>query len=318
MTRTLLLWFMVVFGPALAQAQTSNDLFVVNSRSGDIVRVTPAGVITPFAHVDEVQGLGAVGFAVNTHGDLYLAVPDPSSPPEYEIYEVDHTGAGKVFARGFPQLGLLAFAVDGTLYAGASGKIYKISAAGAVESLPTGINGPTGMAFDTHGTLFVANIANGSILKVNPKTGASTPFATGLNHPEGLAFDGEGNLFVADFYINTIVRVSRTGATTTVTSVPMARSLAFDRAGNLYISSENANAIYLLDKSGNVRHFVSGLSMPLNLAFNHPLLQPTPADPASPPEKLPLWLLLAIIIPVALIIIVATVILMAKENKTEA
>ncbi|HVU38300.1 MAG TPA: SMP-30/gluconolactonase/LRE family protein [Opitutales bacterium] len=317
MTRVWLFLLLAALLPRLAQAQT-DDLFVVNSRTGNIVRVTPAGVITPFAHVNEVQGLGAVGFAVNAHGNLYLAVPDPASPPGYEIYEVDHTGAGKVFARGFPPLGLLAFAADGTLFAGASGKIFKISPAGAVESLPTNITGPTGLAFDTQGTLFVADIAHGDILKVNPKTGAATPFASGLNHPEGLAFDAAGNLFVTDFYVNSVLRVSGTGKTTLLGSVPLARCLAFDREGNLYISSENTDTVYVMDKVGALRPFVSGLDMPLNLAFNHPLLKPADVAPTPPAAAIPLGLLLGIIIPVALIIIVATLVLMAKENKTAA
>ena len=177
MTRAVLLLLLGALAPGMAPTPT-NDLFVVNSNNGNIVRVLPSGEVTPFSHLDEIMGLGAVGFAVNARGYLYLAAPVRTSGlGGYAIYQVDNTGKTSVFASGFPQLGMLAFAADGTLFAGASGTLYKISPAGTVTSLPTGVSGPTGMAFDAHGTLYVSNVSNGSIVKVNPDTGAVTPFA---------------------------------------------------------------------------------------------------------------------------------------------
>ena len=69
----------------------------------------------------------------------------------------------------------------------------KITPGGVVSTFATGLNGPTGLAFDSSGNLYVANYDNGSgttISKITPGGTVST-FATGLNGSEGLAFDSK-------------------------------------------------------------------------------------------------------------------------------
>jgi sugar lactone lactonase YvrE len=69
---------------------------------------------------------------------------------------------------------------------------------------------PTGLAFDTQGTLWVANMGNGTVVGYDStqlsSSGAPTPRATlTLRHeggppysPAGLAFDADGSLWVAE------------------------------------------------------------------------------------------------------------------------
>src|ERR1700757_4302885 len=61
----------------------------------------------------------------------------------------------------------------------------------------TGLNGPTGLAFDKRGNLYVANV---SWIREFSPTGADLGnFATtGLNVARGIAFDKHGNLYVAN------------------------------------------------------------------------------------------------------------------------
>ena len=59
----------------------------------------------------------------------------------------------------------------------------------------TGLNGPTGLAFDKRGNLYVSNINGNTIREFSPSGDDLGYFATtGLNGPTGLAFDKRGNL----------------------------------------------------------------------------------------------------------------------------
>ncbi len=267
-----------------ARAQT-DDLFVVNNNAV-ITRVSPQGTVTPYATAKGIAGVGAIGFARDFKGNLYLAAPEqePGAPSaaSYAIYRMDTSGQTTVFARGFPQLGMLAFDAHGNLFADTINCLFKISPAGTVTKLPTNISGPSGLAFDQKGALFVANIGDGTIRKVNAATGVNEIFARGFDHPEGLAFDDAGNLFVTDFYAGMVMRVSPTGVVSSFAQVRQARNLAIGPDGNLYVSSEGAGAIFKVNPTGGVSVFANQLNYPLNLSFNHPLLKLANADaPAS-------------------------------------
>ncbi|KHL00850.1 hypothetical protein LK10_18780 [Sinomonas humi] len=82
---------------------------------------------------------------------------------------------------------------------------------------------PTDVAIGPDGWLYVSSLpggpedaslgANGSILRVNPWTGAAQRWVDGLVSPTGIAFDGRGNLFVASLFGPGIYRVPAGTAT---------------------------------------------------------------------------------------------------------
>ena len=85
--------------------------------------------------------------------------------------------------------------------------VTEITPGGVPSTFASGLNGPTGLAFNGAGDLFEANYGSGSpgsgvITEFTPG-GAKSIFASGLNYPEGLAFNSAGDLFVAteDGYI---------------------------------------------------------------------------------------------------------------------
>src|ERR1700758_5521849 len=78
----------------------------------------------------------------------------------------------------------------------ADDNIYEFTSNGVRTTFASGFTGPSSLAFDRTGNLFVADVS-GTIYKFTPQ-GARSTFASGLNNPLGLACDSAGNLFVAD------------------------------------------------------------------------------------------------------------------------
>ena len=158
------------------------------------------------------------------------------------------------------------------------GTISKLSSSGvsSVFANSTQLIGPTSLAFDLAGNLYVANngiIAGKAspIIKLTP-AGVATVFASiGLINPGGLAFDIAGNLYMANKSNNTIVKFTPGGVASVFASTGLNRpdGLAFDSAGNLYAANTGSNTIEKFTLGGVGSVFAStGLDVPTGLAFD--------------------------------------------------
>ena len=131
------------------------------------------------------------------------------------------------------------------------------------------LNNPGAIAFDSAGNIYIADILNNVVRKINVSTGTISTIAGNgtagyagdggaatnaeLNEPVAVAVDGAGNVFISE-YANNIIRLvsANTGAITTIagngtqgysgdggsaTSAQLSdpHGVAFDSAGNLYI-----------------------------------------------------------------------------------
>ena len=195
--------------PSGVAVDGAGNLYIADSVSNSIRKVDAAGVITTVAG-DGTRGYGGdggaataaqlklpSGVAVDGAGNLYIA--DASNR---RIRKVDAAGV------------ITTVAGDGVL--GNSGDGGPASAAR--------LYGPTGVALDGAGNLYIADWGNDSIRKVDYSTGVITTVAgTGingysgdgglpteaqLNRPQHVALDGAGNLYIADRFNNRIRRVS--------------------------------------------------------------------------------------------------------------
>lgn len=99
----------------------------------------------------------------------------------------------------------------------------------------TGLNRPTGLAFDRAGNLYVTNKGNDTIEKFT-LNGVESVFATTASMPEGLAFDSAGNLLVTAFNTGIIQKFTPQGVGSYFAGVGPAGpcGLAIDSAGNVY------------------------------------------------------------------------------------
>jgi DNA-binding beta-propeller fold protein YncE len=153
--------------------------------------------------------------------------------------------------------------------------IYKFTPGGTWSVfVSTGLDHPSGLAFDPSGNLYAANYDN-TIEKFTPD-GVGSVFATGLNGPLGLACDRAGNLYSANFGNATIYKFTPGGVRSVFAADPGDQSLlfgpyglAFDATGNLYVANELKNTIVKFTPGGVASLFAdSGMLNPCGLAFD--------------------------------------------------
>lgn len=151
-------------------------------------------------------------------------------------------------------------------------------------------NGPEGVTFDAQGNLYIADIYNNRIRKVNTAGIISTVVGNGtagysgdggqataaaLYQPQGIAFDATGNLYIADSENNRIRRVNTGGIISTIvgngtgafsgdggqaTNAELndPTGIAFDVTGNLYLSDSENNRVRKVNAAGIISTVAGG------------------------------------------------------------
>jgi sugar lactone lactonase YvrE len=229
-------------GPQRLAADAAGNLYVSDTGSFTIRKITPAGLVSTFA--------GTAGSSGSTDG----------------------TGSA---ARFFYPTGI-ATDQTGNVYVADAGGIRKITPAGAVTTLgdSTGPYSNTGygLAVDRTGNLYVA--LNFCINKISPAGAGSllagditsdtgdlgfgirgvdgTGSAARFYYPQGLAVDASGNVYVADTGNNKIRKITPAGMVTTLAGLAdvvgnadgvgsearfeYPTGIALDATGNVYVT----------------------------------------------------------------------------------
>jgi sugar lactone lactonase YvrE len=78
------------------------------------------------------------------------------------------------------------------------------------------VHQPESTAIDPEGRVY-AGVADGRIVRIDPRSGSVSHFAATGGRPFGLAFDGEGRLYVSDA-VKGLLRVSTSGEVTSLAS----------------------------------------------------------------------------------------------------
>ena len=225
-----------------------------------LFKVDPTGAMTI------IGGTGRQGFS----GDGGPATSAQMSYP----WGIAVDAAGNVYFTDRDSNYIRRIAVNGTIgvFAGSS------TAGFAGDGLPAAsalFSGPSGLAFDAAGNLYVADTGNQRIRKIAANGVVSTVAGSGdqgytndgapalsadLNSPEGVALDAAGNLYIADTQNQRIREVTRDGNIATVagTGFPgysgdngpaasatmfLPTDVAVDKTGNLYIADLGSSRI---------------------------------------------------------------------------
>jgi DNA-binding beta-propeller fold protein YncE len=159
-------------------------------------------------------------------------------------------------------------------------------------ALKAQFNMPHEIRFDKAGNLYVADMSNHRIRKIDFDTrlittvaGSGTAGFSGdggpaskaeLNQPLGIQFDPRGDLYICDVGNNRVRKMNlKTGVITTIAgngqsgatpdganfkNVPLntPRALAFDEVGNLWLATREGNQVFRLDLAKDIVHHVAG------------------------------------------------------------
>jgi sugar lactone lactonase YvrE len=169
---------------------------------------------------------------------------------------------------------------EGNIYSTDSGprgqktpvSVYRITPAGEMQPLVSGITNATGLAIDPEGYLYVSSRLDGTVHRVSPH-GASSIYAEGMGIATGIAFDSAGNLYVGD-RSGTIFKIAQDRQIfvfATLEPSIAAYHLAFGLDGTLFVtapSTSSYDSVYAIDQAGVVRVYYRGLGRPQGLAFD--------------------------------------------------
>src|SRR5437773_1812030 len=135
---------------------------------------------------------------------------------------------------------------------------------------------PTGVAVDSSGNVYVADLSNNRVLEysnplatdtvadqvfgqggsftTNVPNNGGPPSAAGLNFPSGVAVDPSGNLYVADPANNRVLGQSNfssnscnQGTTPSASTLCGPDGVAVDNVGNVYVADQNNHRVLEYD-----------------------------------------------------------------------
>lgn len=246
---------------------SSNNLYAVDSEHNRIRKITPTGGITTIAGSDS-EGFGGdgssatsavlnspFGVAIDANGTMFIT--------DYDNHRVRKVHASGVIST-----------IAGTGSDGFSGD--------GAEATKAKLTNPAGIAVDASGNLYVADLGNNRIRKIDPIGNISTVAGKGeagyegdggsatsakLNMPVSVAVDKSGNFYVADYLnhrirkvdssgnINTVAGSGKAGfsgdgSSATLCQLYLPGGVDVDDSGNIYISDSGNNRVRKVDTSG--------------------------------------------------------------------
>jgi sugar lactone lactonase YvrE len=249
-------------GPTALAVDAAGNVYVADDNNNKVRKIS-GGMVTTYAGSDStglINGpadtsafFGPTGIVADATGNVYVADAGNNVIRMVNTADIVSTYAGSTNAA----------ATNGAL-------------------LSASFNNPTGLAIDAAGNIYVADMLDGMIRKVNAASGMVTTLAgsgdttasingtgTGASFyfPNSIAVDASGNLYVTEYITNLIRKVDPNGVVTTFAGSGAAgqadstglkasfngpSGVAVDKAGNVYVADTYNNVIRKITPAGVV------------------------------------------------------------------
>jgi streptogramin lyase len=169
------------------------------------------------------------------------------------------TGAATVAAR-LPRPLAVTVAPDGTIYALADERLFRVGGARSTELAAFDAEGPNDIAVTPSGEIYVARY--GDHVDVI-SAGSIRPVAHGFDRPHGITAAADGSLLVADTYAGAVRRLTPDGTITTLaTGLASPIDVAIDRDGSLIVAELAAGRLSRIATNGTVTTLTTRLHQP--------------------------------------------------------
>jgi len=241
------------FAPYGVAVDSSGNVYVADTYNYEIRKISTVGVVTTIMSQATYTAVWAWSITVDSSGNVY--VPDSQTN---KIFKINTSG----------QISTLA----------GSGARGSANGAAALASF----DGPTGIAVDVLGNVYVSDTNNRLIRKIDTSGIVSTFAGTGIQgnangpasaatfiSPSGLVFDSDGNLYVIDHNAGQIRKINTSGIVSTfagtgqgsadgtgaLASFNWPDGIAIDSSNNIYVADSGNNKIRKISPVGLVSTF---------------------------------------------------------------
>ena len=196
--------------PSSVAVDASGNVYVADIGNNKIRIISPAGVVTTIQQgagsndSQDIDVFGLNGIAIASSGKLIAAMSN--SVLDFQKSGL-YWGYGRAFGDGYAEVSAHEFDNSSTYSTGVGRFLDGRSSSGVVGSF----NGPSGVAVDSSGNVYIADRGNFAIRKGDRLTGLSTLAGCGISgskdgvgsqamfsYPTGVAVDSLGNVYVAD------------------------------------------------------------------------------------------------------------------------
>lgn len=138
---------------------------------------------------------GSEDFAFDKDGNLVSVEMDTGN-----LVKQKRDGSKKLMVPGVGEASGIRILKDGTVVIAVGQTIVKIDTEGSMSTFVSGFTYPNGLALDKDDNIFVSDLDEGKIFKINPKTGDKQLIADNLIAPNGLSFSPDyKTLFCVSF-----------------------------------------------------------------------------------------------------------------------